>query len=56
MTVIDYLDTSQPPDFSEEELVLLAALEKRPIAYDEDCPPLTQEAIDAYRKDWKIAV
>ena len=43
--VIEYLDLSKPPQYSEEELKMLDELEKRPIVYDEDCPELTAEQI-----------
>ena len=48
--VIEYLDLSKPPQYSEEELKMLADLENRPIVYDEDCPELTAEQI-AFIKD-----
>ena len=50
--VVEYLDLSKPPQYSEEELEMLDALETRPIIYDEDCPPLTDEQIDFIRKSY----
>ena len=48
MIVTDYLDTSKPAEFSEEELKMLNELEKRPIVFDDDCPELTKEQIAQY--------
>ncbi len=48
--VIEYLDLSQPPQYSAEERKMLDALDKRPIVYDEDCPPLTQEQLSKFRR------
>ncbi len=31
---------------TEEEKAELAALKDRPITYDEDCPPMTEEQLD----------
>ena len=31
---------------TEEEKAELAALKDRPIVYDEDCPPMTEEQLD----------
>ena len=33
-----------------EQIAELDALESRPIVYDEDCPPLTEEALAGFQK------
>ncbi|MBR1886816.1 MAG: hypothetical protein IJ812_10460 [Schwartzia sp.] len=48
--VIEYLDLSQPPQYSVMERKMLAELDNRPIVYDEDCPPLTTEQLMKYRR------
>lgn len=48
--VIEYLDLSQPPQYSAEECKMLEELDNRPIVYDEDCPPLTQEQLAKFRR------
>ena len=48
--VIEYLDLSEPPQYSAAERKMLDALEQRPIVYDEDCPPLTEEQLMKYRR------
>ena len=50
MVVTDYLDLSKPIELSEEEERQLDALENRPIVYDEDCPPLTEEQLKRFRR------
>ena len=50
--VIEYLDLSKPPQYSKEELKMLDELETRPIVYDEDCPPLTDEQIAFIRDSY----
>ena len=59
-TVIEYVDPKNPPPLTPEEIKMLDEIDKYPIAFDEDCPPLTEEqlqkAANYIRKHRKIAV
>ena len=46
MATVFYFLPNPPPPLTEEEKAELAALKDRPITYDEDCPPMTEEQLD----------
>lgn len=46
MATVFYFLPNPPPPLTEEEKAELAALRDRPITYDEDCPPTTEEETD----------
>ncbi|MBQ3444410.1 MAG: hypothetical protein IJG33_14335 [Selenomonadaceae bacterium] len=46
MATVFYYLPNPPPPLTEEEKAELAALKDRPITYDEDCPPMTEEQLD----------
>lgn len=46
MATVFYFLPDPPPPLTEEEKAELAALKDRPITYDEDCPPMTEEQLD----------
>ena len=61
MMVTEYLDVYSPLTLTEKEIAELDDAAKCPIAYDEDCPPMTeaqiQRAKDHLRNDQRrIAV
>ena len=43
MATVFYFLPNPPPPLTEEEKAELAALKDRPIVYDEDCMPLSEE-------------
>ena len=46
MATVFYFLPNPPPPLTEEEKAEIAALKDRPIVYDEDCPPMTDEQLD----------
>lgn len=46
MATVYYFLPNPPPPLTEEEKAELAALKDRPITYDEECPPMTDEELD----------
>ena len=44
MLVRKFINVAAP--LTKEEKAELAALKDRPIVYDEDCPPMTEEELD----------
>ena len=46
MATVFYYLPNPPPPLTEEEKAEIAALKDRPITYDEDCPPMTEEQLD----------
>lgn len=46
MATVYYFLPNPPPPLTEEEKAELAALKDRPITYDEECPPMTNEQLD----------
>ena len=46
MATVFYFLPNPPPPLTEEEKAEIAALKDRPIVYDEDCPPMTEEQLD----------
>lgn len=46
MATVYYFLPNPPPPLTEEEKAELAALKDRPITYDEECPPMTDEQLD----------
>ena len=46
MATVFYFLPNPPPPLTEEEKAELAALKDRPITYDEDCPPMTEQQLD----------
>lgn len=46
MATVFYFLPNPPPPLTEEEKAELAALKNRPIVYDEDCPPTTEEEVE----------
>ena len=43
MATVFYFLPNPPPPLTEEEKAEIAALKGRPIVFDEDCPPTTEE-------------
>lgn len=43
MIIRTKVDFSNPPQLTPEQIKELEALKDRPITFDEDCPPLTEE-------------
>lgn len=50
MIITKTIDTSKPQPLTPEQLKMLADLENRPIAYDEDSPELTHEQLSQFRR------
>ena len=48
MLVKTTIDFSKPMELTDEELEELEELDKHPITYDEDCPPLTEKQMKDY--------
>ena len=46
MATVFYFLPNPPPPLTAEEKAELAALKDRPITYDEDCPPMTEEHLE----------
>ena len=46
MATVFYFLPNPPPPLTKEEKAELAALKDRPITYDEDCPPATEEEVE----------
>lgn len=41
---------SEPPELTPEETEELEKAEKMPSVYDEDCPPMTDEMLQQFRR------
>ena len=48
MLVKTTIDFSKPMELTDEELKELEELDKHPITFDEDCPPLTEKQMKDY--------
>ena len=42
------INSEELGQITEEDKVMLRDAEKRPLCYDEDCPPLTAEEMERY--------
>ena len=43
MIVTEYLDLSKPMELTEKEIAEIDEAARRPITFDEECPPMTEK-------------
>ena len=46
--MIHFVDLDKP--LTKKQIKMLEELEDRPIVYDDDCPPLTEEQLKSFRR------
>jgi len=60
MKVTEYLDIDKPVKLTEKEIAELDDAAKHPVAYDEECPPMTdsqiRQAMEYIKNQRRVAV